>query len=117
MEPKEIPWSYGMTPADVCVTPGSQLLLPILDINHCLPGTNVTFQWSSGHNVVSGLTSGDFSSCSGLTDTSATAGPWTWLAPTTTDTYYFACGVGDGFHCNNGGMKAAVNVQDACPGV
>ena len=34
---------------------------------------------------------------------------------TANKTYYFACGVNPPFHCDQGGMKAVVRVQQACP--
>ena len=132
MEPEEISWFYGMGPADVCVTPGPQVQLHILELICPLPGTTVIFQWdsfsdadaasvtaSTGHNVNSGLSAEDFSSCSGLTDADPALDPgppyyFYWEVPTTTGNYYFADGVEGGLNCKNGGMKANVTVNDAC---
>ena len=70
------------------------------------------FNWESGHNVNQGLSKDDYTQCTGLTDTNGTTGPWTWVAPSTTGNFYFACGVP--FHCDNGNMKANVTVKDVC---
>merc|ERR1711971_626314 len=85
----------GMTPVEICVT----------------PGTTVTFDWTSGHNMIE-VTSDSFWSCTGLSNTSPEAGPATWVAPSVPGMNYFACGVPG--HCSNG-MKALVEVKAVCP--
>ena len=154
MEQQKISWMFGMTPVDLCVTPGTPPVprlsgtAPRLYSQTFLvcPGTNVSFQWAgTGHNVVIGLTRTEYESCSGLRDNSGSSGPWTWVAEdptnthedttvnntitnttvsntitnttavTTTKTHYFACGVNPPFHCDQGGMKAIVRVQQSCP--
>merc|ERR1712025_427123 len=91
-ETLEINWNYGMDPVDECV----------------LPGTIVKFNWSSGHNVDI-MTS---ESCSGFTNTSPEAGPYTWTAPALEGNFFFACGVG--LHCSDGNMKATIKVSLTC---
>ena len=85
-----------------------------------LSGTTVTFQFVSGHNVNTNLDSNynnkniieNNVTCQGLNSTSIT-GSFIWTAPTQPGIYYFACGVGDGFHCSRDGgdMRAAVTVE------
>jgi len=95
MEDQTIAWVRGMTPVEICVT----------------PGTTVTFDWTSGHNMLE-VTSDSFWSCTGLSNTSPEAGPATWIAPSVLGMNYFACGVPG--HCSNG-MKALVEVKAVCP--
>ena len=67
MEDQTIAWVRGMSPAQLCVTPGSVCLLfdNVSNINYsnipfqfsynCVflfKGTRVTFDWTSGHNMV-----------------------------------------------------------------
>merc|ERR1719174_968477 len=95
MEDQTISWARGMTPVQLCVT----------------PGTNVIFDWTSGHNMQE-ATQDSYESCTGFAKTSPEAGPATWLAPSVVSVNYFACGVPG--HCN-GGMKAIVEVKSVCP--
>jgi len=95
MEDQTIAWVRGMSPAELCVT----------------PGTTVTFDWTSGHNMIE-VTSDSFWSCTGLSNTSPEAGPAIWIAPSVLGMNYFACGVPG--HCSNG-MKAIVEVKAVCP--
>ena len=74
------------------------------------PGTNVTFSWTSGHNLVK-VDEASYTSCAGLSPTSPATGPVTWPAPRDTGTHYFACGVPG--HCSKG-MKAKVEVAKVC---
>merc|ERR1712018_560562 len=94
MEDQTIAWVPGMTPARLCVT----------------PGTSVAFDWTSGHNMQE-VTEDSYESCTGLTNTSPESGPATWLAPNVPSVNYFACGVPG--HCSNG-MKAMVEVKAVC---
>jgi len=96
MEDQTITWARGMSPVQLCVT----------------PGTNVIFDWTSGHNMQE-ATQDSYESCTGFAKTSPEAGPATWLAPSVVSVNYFACGVPG--HCN-GGMKAIVEVKAACFG-
>jgi len=95
MEEQTIAWVRGMTPAEICVT----------------PGTTVIFDWTSGHNMLE-VTADSFWSCTGLSKTSPEAGPAIWIAPSVLGLNYFACGVPG--HCSNG-MKALVEVKAVCP--
>merc|ERR1712192_30248 len=95
MEDQTIAWVRGMSPVEICVT----------------PGTTVTFDWTSGHNMLE-VTSDPFWSCTGLSNTSPEAGPATGIAPSVLGMNYFACGVPG--HCSNG-MKALVEVKAVCP--
>jgi len=95
MEDQTIAWVRGMTPAEICVT----------------PGTTVTFDWTSGHNMLE-VSADSFWSCTGLSKTSPEAGPAIWIAPSVLGLNYFACGVPG--HCSNG-MKALVEVKAVCP--
>jgi len=95
MEDQTIAWVRGMSPAKLCVT----------------PGTSVTFDWTSGHNMQE-VTEDSYESCTGFAKTSPEAGPTTWMAPAVLGNNYFACGVPG--HCS-GGMKAMVEVKAVCP--
>merc|ERR1712212_329746 len=95
MEDQTIAWVRGMNPVEICVT----------------PGTNVIFDWTSGHNMLE-VTADSFWSCTGLSKTSPEAGPAIWIAPSVLGLNYFACGVPG--HCSNG-MKALVEVKAVCP--
>jgi len=95
MEDQTIAWVRGMSPAQLCVT----------------PGTRVTFDWTSGHNMQE-VTEDSYESCTGFAKTSPEAGPTTWMAPAVLGNNYFACGVPG--HCS-GGMKAMVEVKAVCP--
>merc|ERR1712210_240194 len=95
MEDQTITWARGMSPAHLCVT----------------PGTNVIFDWTSGHNMQE-ATQDSYESCTGFAVTSPEAGPVTWLAPSVVSVNYFACGVPG--HCS-AGMKAIVEVKAVCP--
>merc|ERR1712181_83039 len=95
MEDQTIAWVRGMSPVEICVT----------------PGTTVTFDWTSGHNMLE-VTSDSFWSCTGLSKNSPEAGPAIWIAPSVLGMNYFACGVPG--HCSNG-MKALVEVKAVCP--
>ena len=44
--------------------------------------------------------------------TNPTNGDYPWTA-TENGTHYLACGVGDGYHCKYGGLKAKITVP--CP--
>merc|ERR1712233_276234 len=57
MEDQTIAWFFGMSPAQLCVT----------------PGTNVTFDWTSWHNMQE-ITEDSYESCTGLANTSREAG-------------------------------------------
>jgi len=94
MEDQTIDWARGMTPVQLCVT----------------PGTSVTFEWTSGHNMQE-VTADSYESCSGFSKTSPEAGPANWMAPPQLGDHYFACGVPG--HCSNG-MKARVEVSPFC---
>jgi len=95
MEDQTISWARGMTPVQLCVT----------------PGTSVTFDWTSGHNMQE-VSEDSYESCTGFAKTSPEAGPATWLAPSEPSVNYFACGVPG--HCS-GGMKAMIEVKAVCP--
>jgi len=94
MEDQTIAWARGMTPVQLCVT----------------PGTSVTFEWTSGHNMQE-VTADSYESCSGFSKTSPEAGPANWMAPPQLGDHYFACGVPG--HCSNG-MKARIEVSPFC---
>jgi len=94
LENQTIAWVRGMTPAQLCV----------------IPGTRVTFDWTSGHNMLE-VTSDSYESCTGFANTSPESGPAVWLAPFTLGITYFACGVPG--HCANG-MKAMIEVRATC---
>jgi len=64
LENQTIAWVRGMTPAQLCV----------------IPGTRVTFDWTSGHNMLE-VTSESYESCTGFANTSPESGPAVWLAP------------------------------------
>jgi len=95
MEDQTISWARGMSPVQLCVT----------------PGTSVTFDWTSGHNMEE-VSEDSYESCTGFAKTSPEAGPATWLAPSEPSVNYFACGVPG--HCS-GGMKAMIEVKAVCP--
>merc|ERR1719381_260460 len=95
LEEQTIAWVRGMSPAQLCVT----------------PGTRVTFDWTSGHNMQE-VTEDSYESCTGFAKTSPEAGPTTWMAPAVLGNNYFACGVPG--HCSDG-MKAMVEVKAVCP--
>jgi len=93
-----VPWSFGMDHQAICVE----------------TGTNVIFdKTGSSHNVNQLASQSDYDSCSGFTDTAGNSAPYMFSA-VTPGVFYFACGVGNGFHCNNGNMKAMVTVADSC---
>merc|ERR1740123_1111820 len=64
MEDQTITWARGMSPVQLCVT----------------PGTSVIFDWTSGHNMQE-ITENSYESCTGFAKASPEAGPATWLAP------------------------------------
>merc|ERR1711936_1049886 len=91
-----VPWSFGMETVDICVE----------------TGTSVVFEWTgSGHNVNLLSSKADYDTCTGFTDTQGNSGPYIYQGDTP-GVFYFACGLGAGFHCNNGNMKAQVTVAD-----
>merc|ERR1712013_861340 len=94
LENQTIAWVRGMTPVQLCV----------------IPGTRVTFDWTSGHNMLE-VTTESYESCTGFANTSPESGPAVWLAPSTLGINYFACGVPG--HCANG-MKAMIEVRATC---
>eukprot|EP00092_Neocalanus_flemingeri_P082400 GFUD01103175.1.p1 GENE.GFUD01103175.1~~GFUD01103175.1.p1 ORF type:complete len:234 (+),score=40.45 GFUD01103175.1:2-703(+) len=96
---KTLPWTFGMQPLVVCVE----------------TGTAVNFEWTgSNHNVNQLASESEYNGCTGFTDIQGNSdNPFLYQADTT-GVFYFACGVGSGFHCNNGGMKAMVTVADTC---
>ena len=62
MEDQTIAWARGMTPVQLCVTPGyfrflfflcfsSVQLFPFVWFLYLFQGTSVTFEWTSGHNM------------------------------------------------------------------
>ena len=78
-------------------------------------GTNVIFdKTGSSHNVNQLASQSDYDSCSGFTDTAGNSDPYMFQA-VTPGVFYFACGVGSGFHCQNGNMKAMITVANSCP--
>jgi len=90
-------------------------------------GTTVIFDWTgivfggtgglpfSGHNVNQLSSQSNYDSCTGFADTQGNSdNPYKYQADTP-GVFYFACGVGDGFHCSTGNMKAMVTVADTCP--
>eukprot|EP00092_Neocalanus_flemingeri_P037131 GFUD01040419.1.p1 GENE.GFUD01040419.1~~GFUD01040419.1.p1 ORF type:complete len:1080 (-),score=178.77 GFUD01040419.1:196-3435(-) len=94
--PVAIQWFYGMNIVHKSVSPGSK----------------VTFQWDSGHNV-NDMTESEFTACDVTGKNHAPeSGSYTWTAPSQTGNYYFACGVPG--HCSEGNMKAKIVVCDDC---
>jgi len=95
MEDQKIDWHYGMTPTKLCV----------------IPGTNVIFDWTSGHTLQEVKADSFESVCNDVNFTPGEAGPKTWTAPSVLGVNYFACGVFG--HCSSG-MKAMVEVKLNC---
>ena len=87
-----------------------QLLEDKLDINFCVPGETLTFEWEGGHNVERVSEEG-YEDCSGFKSDEPTAGPFEFKT-STAGTYYFVCGVGG--HCQFGNQKAIVTVNNDC---
>merc|ERR1740137_162010 len=93
---KTLPWSFGMTPQDVCVETGTTVIID---------------KTGSGHNVNQLSSQSNYDSCTGFADTQGNSdNPYKYQADTP-GVFYFACGVGDGFHCSTGNMKAMVTVS------
>merc|ERR1739838_1264189 len=90
---KTLPWFLGMDPLELCVE----------------TGTEVVFN-KTGHNVVLMATQ-SYDTCTGFTDTQGNSNnPFVYQADTP-GVFYFACGVGNGIHCNSGNMKSMVTVR------
>ena len=87
-----------------------QLLEDKLDINFCVLGEKLTFEWDDGHNVERVSEEG-YEDCSGFKSDEPTAGPSVFKT-STEGTYYFVCGVGG--HCKFGNQKAIVRVANSC---
>jgi len=96
MENQTISWFFGMNPAELCAT----------------PGTNVTFNWTSGHTLQKVEADSFDKVCDNVVNTPPEDGPKTWTAPSVLGFNYFACGVPG--HCSSG-MKALIEVKAVCP--
>jgi len=96
MENQTISWFFGMNPAELCAT----------------PGTNVTFNWTSGHTLQKVEADSFDTVCNNVVNTPPEDGPKTWTAPSVLGFNYFACGVPG--HCSSG-MKALIEVKAVCP--
>jgi len=98
----EISWFYNMNPGTTrCIKPGER----------------VAFIWDGKHHNVNELSKEDWENCQNFTDTTAQYAPFKFQAPNNEGSHihYFACGVGDGFHCKSFNMKAKVVVSEFCP--
>ena len=76
----------------------------------------VTFKWTNQHNV-NPLNETEYQKCNLESGNhSPQVGPHTFTAPNTTvpKVYYFACGIGGGFHCQYYYMKAKIRVSNKC---
>jgi len=95
-----LPWSFGMQPQVVCVETGTKVIID---------------KTGSSHNVDQLTSQSSYDTCTGFTDTQGNSNnPFVYQADTP-GVFYFACGVGNGIHCNSGNMKAMVTVADTCP--
>eukprot|EP00092_Neocalanus_flemingeri_P094692 GFUD01120421.1.p1 GENE.GFUD01120421.1~~GFUD01120421.1.p1 ORF type:complete len:131 (+),score=28.24 GFUD01120421.1:45-437(+) len=95
---KTLPWKFGMEPQVICVE----------------TGTTVIFDKTGSHHNVNQLTESEYNTCTGFTDTQGNSDNPVLYQADSPGVFYFACGVGSGFHCSNGGMKAQVTVTE-CP--
>ena len=77
-------------------------------------GENVTFVWDGKFHNVNELRQEDWEECKNFTNPNPDYATYEFQAPSTQKTYYFACGVGDGFHCKTYKMKAKVIVSENC---
>ena len=87
-----------------------QLLEDKLDINFCVLGETLTFEWEDGHNVERVSEEG-YEDCSGFKSDEPVEGNFDFKT-STAGTYYFVCGVGG--HCKFGNQKAIVRVDNSC---
>ena len=76
----------------------------------------MTFTWVEKAHNVNKLKLKDFKKCK-VDNPIATSGDHVWTAPMITfrKTFYFACGMGKGYHCRELGMRAMITVSNNCP--
>jgi len=97
-------------------------------IRYIEPGSDLVFSWNRKDHNVNEITEELYNSCNfslngtntkGLPYNRAERGDYIWTAPAlpqgkTIETYFFACGRHEGYHCNHG-MKLKVFVKKNCP--